>query len=715
MLGTRSHAFPRLNERIRLSKFHQLQAAVLLTLWLGYFIWIGNTDLIKAALWVAAATLPACILHGLRWDYLARVYWNVASALAVLKITFSYGGDATPEVFFFFLIGFPFLLFSLSEERKTLISIVAFQTAIGFFALSMDFFGFQKGVPTPPLTEEQARTIEWGIRITVASLLLIQMMYSSFLNSRAHAQAKAALREANSAARTKGEFLANMSHEIRTPMNGVIGMIEILETMDLSPQQERPVTTIRNSAFALLRILDDILDASKIDAGKLNVEKTKVEIRPLLEGVSQTMQTMADEKGGELRLLIDRKLPEWVMADSGRLRQVLLNLLSNSIKYSAKNLTGHKGTVVLKARNHRDKLLVITVKDNGIGMSDEVKENLFEPFMQGEQSSRRRVGGTGLGLVISKNLIHLMGGDIRIESEEGEGTKAVITLPLEPADGPSRLPDLTGLQVVCFGVKDELIREGMEHILGAGGVQNEFIDDMEYAERQAPDRMNRAVIIFPPMDATKRDPLQKRFEELFPGASFIHCSPVRSDRLGLIAPNTYRIQIFPMITSELYHALAELSGRVARASETAEHDTAGTGPDHVPGDHRILVVEDNEINKAVLSKQLEILGYPHELASDGMEGFAKWQMGDFSLVLTDCHMPRMDGFEMLAAIRTEERQADRQRLPVIAITANALQGEAAKCIAAGMDGYLAKPVELKALESQILALLNNRQELPIAS
>ncbi|MYM55009.1 ATP-binding protein [Thalassovita mangrovi] len=681
----------------------------MLAFWLGYFAWIGNTEYFYMVLLASASCLPTAFLHLLRWDYLARVAWNIAVPAMYLALSIRYGKDITPEYFFFFLLALPFLLFSWTEERRTLFFAATIQTLVSLFALSLDFLDIPQGGGLTPLTEEQARTIEWSIRIAVAALLLIQMVYFSWLNGRAQTEATKALKEANYAARTKGEFLANMSHEIRTPMNGVIGMIEVLETMDLNAQQARSVGTIRNSAFALLRILDDILDASKIEAGKLNVEKTKVELRPLLEGVSQTLQVMADEKGAELRLLIDRKLPEWIWADSGRLRQVLLNLLSNSIKYSAKNLTGHTGTVVLNAQSHRGNQLVIIVKDNGIGMSEEVQSNLFEPFVQGEQSTRRRVGGTGLGLVISKNLIELMGGTISVESKDGEGTKTTITLPLEPAAGPSRLPDLTGLNVVCYGMDDPLIREGMGHILGAGGIFNNFIDEKHIVEAQDPERMNRSIIIFPPMEEEKRNELQEDFENLFPGAGFIHCSPVRSDRFGLISKNTYRIQIFPMMTSELYHALADLSGRGDHGGDAAADTATNAGPEHAPGNHRILVVEDNEINKAVLSKQLEILGYPHELASDGVEGYAKWRSGDFDLILSDCHMPRMDGFELVGAIRSEEQRENLPRVPVIAITANALQGEAERCKAAGMDGYLAKPLELNALKAQILKLLKTRQ------
>ncbi len=709
MQGMKSAGFSDVEQRIRFSKFALLQSVILVVLWLSYLAWIGSTEHFYVILLVGASFLPTALLHLLRWDYLARVVWNIAISSMYLTISIAYGKDVSPEYFFFFMLGLPFLLFSWVEERKTLFIAVILQTTLSLFALSMDFLDIPRGGTVTPLSETQIQSIEWGIRITVAALLLVQMFYFSWLNSRSQVEVSKALSDANYAARSKGEFLANMSHEIRTPMNGVIGMIEVLETMDLNSQQARSVGTIRNSAFSLLRILDDILDASQIEAGKLNVEKTKVEIRPLLEGVSQTLQPMAEAKGTELRLLIDQKIPEWIWADSGRLRQILLNLLSNAIKYSAKDLSGHRGMVILNSRYYRNKQLVITIKDNGVGMNDEVRAKLFEPFMQGEQSSHRRVGGTGLGLVISKNLTELMGGRIKVESQQGEGTKVTITLPLELADGPSRIPDLTGLNVICYGVEDEIVREGLEHTLGSGGIVNRFIDDMDQAQKQIPELTNPTVVIFPPMDDEQRTQHQKRFEDLSPDLCFIHCSPVRSERFGLISQNTYRIQIFPMMTSELYQALAILSGKEPRHPAVTRSGSETTQPDLNPKNHHVLVVEDNEINKTVLSKQLEILGYPHELASDGMEGFSKWQNGEFDLILTDCHMPRMDGFELVAAVRAEEQTKKKPPVPIIAITANALEGEAEKCIAAGMDSYLAKPVELEALKSKMLKLLNEQQ------
>ena len=233
-----------------------------------------------------------------------------------------------------------------------------------------------------------------------------------------------------------------MSHEIRTPMNGMIGMIEVLETMDPAADKKSTIGIIRNSAFSLLRIIDDILDASKIEAGKLDIHNTRSELRPVIEGAVVTLQTMADDFKVQLRLYIDPDLPQWALIDSGRLRQVLLNVLSNAIKFSASDLISRCPEVFVHIEHIHGNHLQVTVEDNGIGMPTSVTDNLFKPFMQGETSTTRRVDGTGLGLAITSNLLQLMNGDIAIKSAAGVGTTVAITLKLKTVEKTNTLTSL---------------------------------------------------------------------------------------------------------------------------------------------------------------------------------------------------------------------------------------------------------------------------------
>lgn len=692
--------------RENLAKFAIGFTSIAGLIWLFFFAFFG--DLI-AAFATGVATAPAWVALALllsgRTNF-ARYVWLVSMPLTFLVTTVYFGTETNPELVFLAIIGFPFLFFSWDTERRPLIALTIYQFVLALIALSFDRLGDPAWFPVPPPETILDRSaIDWGVRMTVLAVLLLELSYFAFLTQKSARETEIALEDAEAAARSRGEFLANMSHEIRTPMNGLIGMIEVLETMNEDKRHARSIGMIRNSAFSLLRILDDILDASQIDAGKLSVEKTKVELRPLLEGAAQTLQTQADTLEVRLRMLVDPKLPEWIWSDSGRLRQVLLNLLSNAVKYSSKRLTGHLGTVYFRTTYCADgSNLYVEISDNGTGMSPEVLKTLFQPFAEGELASRRQVGGTGLGLSITRSLIELMDGRIDVESTEGKGTTVKVLLPLEPADGPRNQPDLTGLNILCFDLMDEEMRKGMREIIGGAGARLQFVSQVDDLDTQVLDPDSPPIFLVPTADQVQSSFLQEAVLKRWPDAKMVCFSASRSARYGMQNDNVYLIQIFPMMGTELYRALAQLGGILEEGEETTIADAQLTVPqkaalkDWTP---HLLVVEDNEINRMVLSKQLELLGYEHSLTENGVAGLSAWHAGGYDLILTDCHMPQMDGFELTQAVRQHEQQHGQPPIPIIAITANALKGEAEKCLAHGMDDYMAKPVELETLRSKI--------------
>jgi PAS domain S-box-containing protein len=382
---------------------------------------------------------------------------------------------------------------------------------------------------------------------------------------------------AQAADRAKSEFLANMSHEIRTPMNGVIGMIDILQQTQLLPAQQRMLETIANSSQTLLHILNDILDYSKIEAGKLSVEHIATPLNEVAQSVVQLMQGAARAKGLTLSVLVAPDLPVAIYSDPTRLRQVLLNLIGNAIKFTRPE-AGPSASVTLALQPgvlpSGEPAVLLQVRDSGIGMSAEVVAQLFKPFTQADASTARQFGGTGLGLSISHRLVTLMGGKITVESTPDVGSVFTVVLPLQEAP-------------------------------------------WEVSSAENPERR-----------------LQFRGE----------------------APSMEQ---------------AAASGQL------------------------ILLAEDNETNRDVLREQLRLLGYCADMAEDGRIALDKLQSGRYALLLTDCHMPHMDGFELTTAIRASE--APGQRMPIIAITANAMQGEAQRCLEGGMDDYLSKPLRLQEL------------------
>lgn len=518
---------------------------------------------------------------------------------------------------------------------------------------------------------------------------------------------------AESANQAKSSFLAAMSHEIRTPMNGVTGMVELLEQTRLERDQKQMLRTVRESAESLLRIIDDILDFSKIEAGRMDLEQVPVSLAEIVNGVAETLAPNIRKQGRDVSLVTfsDPDVPSWVKTDPVRLRQVLMNLAGNAAKFT------EAGKVMISVRKAAPRdgtsTVLFKVSDTGIGISKENQEKLFEAFTQAEGSITRRFGGTGLGLSISRRLVDLMGGRIGVESELGKGSTFWFELPLDPCEAPAdaaaqeRLPNLDDISVlVC--VPDPEEREVIERYLDHNNVRHTTVDTVgDMLERSA--MFNVAVIDDWPGSGGTADELASAIVDEMstqnpPGIVRLKNQPPSSKskkRPGVELQRPYRGR-----------TLIELIGVAAGRIDPAEISISRNTDDRMPAEvvpsiddaraagRLILAVEDHPVNRQVLMRQLHSLGYAVEMAEDGAKALAKWQDGGYALVLTDCHMPEMDGFELTAAIRAAE-EATGRHTPIIAATANALQGEAENCLRAGMDGYLSKPVKLDALAGEL--------------
>ena len=703
---------PDFERRILISR---LALSVLLTLtsiWTAVFL-ISN-DLVSAAIFGSLSLLYALSLLLFRLDYLlfARAFWLFTASTAIFAcIVF---GQPFTDLDYLFLpiMTLPLLAFSWKYERKFLLFFAALPlilwTASIYFSLagsSIFYFGI-----LPVSFSIELDKINAGLRVTTVALLIAELSYFTFLVSTREIDLQNARENAEQALHSKSTFLANMSHEIRTPMNGLIGMIAVLERTGGTDDLARTIKTIRHSAFSLLRIIDDILDTSKMEAGELDIQYARSEFRPIIEGVATTLQTMADDREVELRLYIDPNVPEWVLIDSGRLRQILLNILSNALKFSASDLINRAAEVFFHLEYVNGTDLRVIIDDNGIGMSSTVRDNLFKPFIQGETPTKRRVKGTGLGLAITANLLKQMHGEINIESTEGSGTTVTITMPIQSFNGPDTLTSLADLKIVWLTEPGSWSPRHFCTFFARSRSNFVFYQtDEKLSDIELPTSEGTIFIL-----AAASDTVSQGWQNLLRiqhnQPKFILLSKSRSERLGRIEPDSYRIQVLPILGSELHKAVAVLKG--SQICEAAP-------PIHTEAEQKkfsdiklrraaksVLVVEDNEINGVVMLKQLEVLGYSATIACNGQEGLKKWQSGWFDLVLTDCHMPIMDGYEMAQSLRHKEAEKGLERTPIIAVTANALAGESDKCLANGMDDYISKPVELDILEAKILSFLN---------
>jgi signal transduction histidine kinase/CheY-like chemotaxis protein/HPt (histidine-containing phosphotransfer) domain-containing protein len=525
---------------------------------------------------------------------------------------------------------------------------------------------------------------------------------------------------AEAASLAKSQFLANMSHEIRTPMNGVLGMTELLLGTTLTDKQRQFVATAHRSAESLLDIINDILDFSKIEAGKLELERVDFDLPHAVEEVLELLAERAHSKGLELACLIPEDVPTVVQGDPVRLRQILTNLLGNAVKFT------EQGEVVVGIDLLEDTaetvLLRFKVRDTGIGIPPETQARLFDSFAQADGSTTRKYGGTGLGLTIAKQLVEMMGGAIGVESVSGEGSTFWFTASLikqSATTEPSALQrhDLRGLTVLI--VDDNATnRDILFHHVSAWGMSADCVASGDEALAQL-----RAVagtgpcydmaildMHMPSMDgialarAIKADPSLADLHLVMLTSSGLYGDMEEARQTGI-----ERYLSKPVRQSQLYECLATVMGLSSRRQREAElrHLDLEAGQNALRG--CILLAEDNPVNQEVTIGMLESLGCSIDAVDTGREAVEALGRTAYDLVLMDCQMPKMDGYVATRTIREQEAAASAGRIPIIALTANAMEGDRQRCLDAGMDAYLSKPFSLEQLYAILARWLPPRQ------
>src|ERR1700730_14078909 len=581
---------------------------------------------------------------------------------------------------------------------------------------------------------ENATQLEVRVRERTQEISRTNAKLAEEIVEREDTQAKLqlAIAAAEAASESKSEFLANMSHEIRTPLNGVMGMTDLALDTELTKEQREYLETVKMSADSLVTVINDILDFSKIEAGKIDLDVLDFNLRDSLEATLKTLALRAHEKGLELLCEVAAEVPEAVRGDSGRLRQIVVNLVGNAIKFTS------EGEVALGVRTleteGEKRLLQFTVSDTGIGIPLAKQELIFEPFSQADSSTTRKYGGTGLGLTISTRFVGMMGGKIWVESEPGRGTRFHFTARMGVADpqaikvGTIAPPEmLRGVKVLV--VDDNRTNRGiLEGMLKRWEMKPTLVETGEQALEQlsfAREAGDPYGLILTDMHMPKMDGfgLVERIRKNPQLATIMMLTSAghrgdatRCQELGVAA---YLLK--PIRQSELREAIARALGATEQEGVlpliTRFSLQEGRDPSAFLS---VLLVEDNAVNQRLAARLLEKRGHRVVVTSNGREALAALEQGTFDLVFMDVQMPEMDGLEATAVIRKKEQLSGKHQA-VIALTAHAMKGDQERCVAAGMDGYLSKPIrqqELDAILKDYVARhreIANTNETPVSS
>ena len=692
---------------LRRFEIERLMTSVLVgvgTFWIILAAYAGEPYVVGLGMLVALVSL---VLLRFKHIVLARHLWLLSGISAIFLGACIIHESANMSFMFLAAVGAPLLVFSIKHELDWIVLYISVPVILWSILQIFGNEAFGIVVVSQDVAEQY---FKFPAQVSTVAIIMLQLISASLIANTYSQQIFKANKAAFDAAEAKSKFLADMSHEIRTPMNGVIGLIDTLSASELDRDQRRVLQTMQDCSSSLLRIIDDILDSSKLETKGINLMPERTELLSWFESSIAALYPIASNKNVRLKVHFDPDLPQFVEMDQGRIRQILSNLGNNAIKFSSKERGKELGNVLICLNRTFDNSLTLVVEDDGIGIADDKLQEIFEPFSQAERHTSAWYGGTGLGLTIVRQIVHLLDGEIEISSCVGSGTKISVHLPIIGAENETNAPDLDGKTVYAY-IEDPSCNPVLDKYISAtGAVTRKFWEKTAFLDAlssSAPDDL--ALIVLSDTGALTA-------VELF-NAINARCGKLKILVVSALPAKTFAdyenvcaVSRFPLFPTELWSAMEAddfhenekylvIPSDQYKKTRELEHERVF---EHF-AELSILVAEDNAVNRLVMAEKLKQLGCDVTFVENGEDAYNAVCKHEYDVIFCDCYMPKLNGFEFTEKLKAMEISSGRKRTPVIATTANPFLETTNQCFDVGMDQILTKPFRFEQLE-KVLSL-----------